>query len=428
LRSYQPIIKVSGLLAVFCLGIFAKDKPLEFWVNSPTDVKYYTNMIKYYQERVDKDFEANVRHYGFVEMPDKLSIAIKTGINTPDIVQIDELFFSVFLPDQIPFADLTERVKQAGLDRSILPQRLPLFQYKDRIYGLPQSVSAVVLYYRQDLFNEAGIDEDDIDTWPKFIEVGKKLNKKSGQALLSMDWSYLEIILRQRGYEFFDEKGNLVIDSPPVVETMKWLSDLSKMRVGLNPDRGNIFDPTFFSGDVKNNEILCIISAGWYGCDMLSNFTPPDIKGQWRAMPLPAWTDAKSNKRRTSVFAGQGLLIYKKTKQMDRAWNFIRFVMEDIDANVERFVQRNCFPAFVPSWADMRMSEPDSVFGGQNFGTVLAELAQHIPVSRQVPGRAMVNNLLREKYWNRLMIGTSLPAKRGLEQIKKEVLQGMKRK
>jgi len=71
----------------------AADKPLEFWVNSPTDVKYYANMIKLYQEKVDKDFKINIHHYGFLELPDKLTVAIKTGINTPDIVEIDELFF-----------------------------------------------------------------------------------------------------------------------------------------------------------------------------------------------------------------------------------------------------------------------------------------------------------------------------------------------
>src|SRR5687767_1768539 len=83
-------------------------RPIEFWVNGQTDEKYFNNMIRVYQEKVDKDFQANVRSYGFTEMPDKLAIAIKSGVNPPDIVQLDEIYFSLYLRSQIPFLDLTD--------------------------------------------------------------------------------------------------------------------------------------------------------------------------------------------------------------------------------------------------------------------------------------------------------------------------------
>src|SRR4029453_17283380 len=121
-------------------------KPIEFWVNSQSDEKYYLNMIREYQSKVDKGFEANVRSYGFTEMPDKLAIAIKTGINPPDVVQLDEIYFSLYLRGTIPFADITAKVEKSGLAEGILPQRMGLFKWKDKIYGIPQSVSNVVLY------------------------------------------------------------------------------------------------------------------------------------------------------------------------------------------------------------------------------------------------------------------------------------------
>src|SRR4051812_28031475 len=54
--------------------------PIEFWVNSQTDEKYFQNMIQVYKAKVDPAFDAHVRSYGFTEMPDKLAIAIKTGV------------------------------------------------------------------------------------------------------------------------------------------------------------------------------------------------------------------------------------------------------------------------------------------------------------------------------------------------------------
>jgi len=422
----KNILSLLFILTSFLSISPAKEKPLEFWVNSPTDVKYYTKMIKLYKDKVDKHFEANIRHYGFVEMPDKLSIAIKTGINTPDLVQIDELFFSVFLSSEVPFADITDKVKEAGLDKTILHQRLSLFQYEKKIYGLPQSVAAVVLYYRNDLFTELKLTPAAIDTWEKFKKVGKKIASGS-QSLIAMDWSLFPILLNQRGLSLVNANGTLNLDSPEVIETLEWIVDLYNQGIGRFPDRGHIFEPTFFSGDIANNEVLSIVSAGWYGLDMLTNFSPPNAKGKWRAMPLPIWDDGKSHSDRpTSSFAGQGILIYKKSKQINRSWNFIKFIMENIEANVLRFTQRNCFPAFVPAWLDQRFSQPDSLFGGQRFGNLMMDLASQVPEINQSPSRSHIIGLIREKYWPMLM-NNEETAKSALKKLKKEVTSGMKR-
>ena len=70
--------------------------------------------------------------------------------------------------------------------------------------------------------------------------------------------------------------------------TLSWIQSLSKREIALLPDRGTIFDPVFFSGDVESGEILCVPGADWYGLDLIQQFTP-HMKGQWGFMPLPAW-------------------------------------------------------------------------------------------------------------------------------------------
>ena len=138
-------------------------------------------------------------------------------------------------------------------------------------------------------------------------------------------------------------------------------------------------------------------------------------------MPLPLWTDKKSVKgRNTSTFSGQGLMIYKKSKNTEGSWKFIKFVMEDIDANVERYLQGNSFPAFQPAWGDLRFSKKDSIFGGQSLGDLMIELAGNIPTQVQSPMRAYLVNLFREKYWQQIVSG-SMSAKKGLAELKKEL-------
>ena len=130
----------------------ADTKPVELWISSFQDKVYYEAMVKLYQEKVDKDFKANISAFGFREMPDKLAVAIKTGVNPPDVVQLDEVLFGVYLNGEVPFLDLTERVKKAELDKGIVASRQKLFAWKGKTYGVPQSLSAMVLYYRTDLF------------------------------------------------------------------------------------------------------------------------------------------------------------------------------------------------------------------------------------------------------------------------------------
>ncbi len=416
MRFFFPVILAYSLV------LSAHAKPVEFWVNSQSDEKYYLNMIEIYKAKVDKTFDAEVHSYGFTEMPDKLAIAIKTGINSPDIVQLDEIYFSLYLRGQLPFLDITDRVKAAKLDESILSQRMGLFTWKDRLYGLPQSVSNVVLYYREDVFKDLGITPGSVNTWPKLEAVAKKIHTDA-RSMLALDWSYFEILMRQRGYDLYDAAGNPLPDSVVAVQTLQTLVGWAKGGVGMMPDRGSIFEPEFFNSYVANNGVLAVVGADWYGLDMIQGLDPKH-SGKWRAMALPLWTDSLSRGQSpTSSFSGQGLVIMKKSKQADRAWKFISWVMSDIDANVERYLQGNCFTPFRGAWTDQRFSKPEPYFGGQSLAGLLMELAPKVPNVVQSPYRAPFVSLFREKYWSSMMLGTMPPAQ-VYHDLKEELLKG----
>src|SRR5262245_31074115 len=216
------------LICGAALGAFlacpAQAKPLEVWISSFQDKVYYEDMVRQYQSKVDKEFAANIQAFGFREMPDKLAVSIKTGANPPDIVQLDEVLFGGYLAGEVPFADLAGRVKEAGLDKDIVPARLALFSKGGHVYGLPQSLSAMVLYYRTDLFEKMDLKPSDIDTWDKFVLEGKRLAENK-QAMIGLDPSYFEILLRQRGSDWFGADGKSFPDRALAVETMQWLFD-----------------------------------------------------------------------------------------------------------------------------------------------------------------------------------------------------------
>jgi arabinosaccharide transport system substrate-binding protein len=390
------------------LPFFLRADELEIWISSFQDQVYYEQMGKLYSDTTGKDFSINVKAYGFREMPDKLGVAVRSGQGIPDLVQLDETFFGVFLNEDSPFMDLTQKIKKSGLSKDLHPRRLEVFTYKGKTMGVPQSLSAMVLYYRKDLFKEFNIQPDDLKTWSDFAEVGAELQNDQGQRFMALDGTLFDVLLRQKGTDLFDKKGKFLPDEDKALSILEEFAEMSADQITVMPDRGSIFDPVFFSGDLETGEVLCVPGADWYGLDLFQQFAP-GMKGLWGMMPLPTWRKENGELGpRTATFAGQGLMICKKSKKKEQAWEFIEFVMKNKEANAERFIQGNSFPAYLPSWKDKRLLKKHDYFE-QSIGKLLVELADEIPPVVVDPRRPQAIFLMQENYFGSVMFGALSP-------------------
>ncbi|MDC3336207.1 ABC transporter substrate-binding protein [Opitutales bacterium] len=403
---------------LFCFSSLSslKAEELVIWISSFQDQVYYEQMGEMYSTKTKSDVTINVKAYGFREMPDKLGVAIRSGKGIPDIVQLDETFFGVFLNEDSPFMDLTKKVKASGLDKDLHPKRLDVFSYKGKIYGLPQSLSAMVLYYRKDLFEEYDIEPADLKTWDDVAVIGAQLQEDQGQRLMALDGTLFDVFLRQKGTDLFDLKGNFLPDEGKALEVLEEFAEMSAAQITVMPDRGSIFDPVFFSGDLETGEVLCVPGADWYGLDLFQQFAP-GMKGLWGMMPLPTWRNEKGELGpRTATFAGQGLMICKGSKKKKKSWDFIEFVMKDKEANAERFLQGNSFPAYKPSWKDPRLLGKHEYFE-QSIGELLITLSDEIPPVVVDPRRPQAIFMMQENYFGSVMFG-ALSAKDAIKQYK----------
>lgn len=403
-------------------AICLKAKPLVMWISSFQDQVYYEKMVELYAKKSGKSFDLEIKAYGFREMPDKLGVAFRTGQGIPDLVQLDETFFGVFLNGPSPFLDLSERARKSGLSKTLHPRRLEVFTYKNELLGLPQSLSAMMMYYRKDLFEDFGIEPADLSTWGELAEVGARLMDNHSQRLLALDGTLFDVLLRQKGSDLFDRKGKFLPDQKVALEVLTEFAEMSQAQIAVMPDRGSIFDPVFFSGDLENGEVLCVAGADWYGLDLFQQFAPA-MQGAWGMMPLPTWRKKNGELGpRTATFAGQGLMICKASKSQDEAWDFIEFVMKDKGANAERFLQGNSFPAYLPSWKDRRLLDKHEYFE-QSMGKLLVELADEIPPVVVDPRRPQAIFLMQENYFGSVMFG-SLSPREALSQYREAMKTG----
>ncbi|MBT5915446.1 MAG: extracellular solute-binding protein [Opitutae bacterium] len=412
IKSYFYLFVIAVLSVVSPLSA----KELVIWISSFQDQVYYEQMGELYAKSRKKDVTINVKAYGFREMPDKLGVAIRSGQGIPDMVQLDETFFGVFLNEDSPFVDLTKKVKKSGLSKDLHPRRLEVFTYKGKVMGVPQSLSAMVLYYRKDLFEEFDIKPSDLKTWADVAEVGAELQEDQGQRLMALDGTLFDVFLRQKGTDLFDKKGNFLPDEEKALEVLEEFAEMSAAQITVMPDRGSIFDPVFFSGDLETGEVLCVPGADWYGLDLFQQFAP-GMKGLWGMMPLPTWRNEKGELGpRTATFAGQGLMICKGSKKREESWDFIEFVMKNKEANAERFLQGNSFPAYQPSWKDERLLAKHEYFE-QSIGELLIQLAKEIPPVVVDPRRPQAIFLMQENYFGSVMFGALSP-KDAIKQYK----------
>ena len=409
-----------GTLIVCAQLLRVQAAPLEMWISSQQDKDYYDKMVSLYQAEVDKEFEANVVAYGFRELPDKLSVVMKTGVGAPDIVQLDEVFFGPYSAGEVPFVDLTPRLKEAKLKNKFLKSRLDLFTAKDKVYGLPQSLSAMVMYYRADLLEAHGVDPSTIKTWDDFRAAGEKM-AENDIYMLGMDASYFEALLRQRGSQIVSETGVALPDFAKAEETMTFLVDMFADGIAMTPERGSIFDPLFFNGNVENDEVACIMGADWFGLDMIQQFLP-HMEGKWGVMALPKWSQDGPKASRTSSFAGQGLLIYNQSKEVDRCWKFMEWVMTNAEANNLRFSMGNSFPAYKPAWKDPKLLGGNTYFGGASMGKLLVEIAEEVPTVAVHPKRAQALFMMQENYFSAALHGAQSP-KEMLQEFKQMLEQ-----
>ena len=78
------------------------------------------------------------------------------------------------------------------------------------------------------------------------------------QRFLALDGTPVDVFLRQRGSDLFSRDGTFLPDEDVAVEILTEFAEMSQAQIAVMPDRGSIFDPVFFSGDLETGEVFCV--------------------------------------------------------------------------------------------------------------------------------------------------------------------------
>jgi len=313
-----------------------------------------------------------------------------SGTPLPDLVEVYSSIASQAFkgrPEDIGFADLTDRLKEDGLLEKINQPSFSPWSSRGRIYGLPHDVHPVLLAYRADIIEAAGIDVSTIETWDDFVKVLLPMVKDIDgdnyidHYLLNI-WEtnpeLIEMLILQAGGGFFDIHENLKMDTDINV---KVLATVISWTTG--PNRIAVNAPEFDATGNRmrlDGQVLFSFMPDWLGGIWRQDL--PQLTGKIKLMPLPAW---EKNGRRTSVQGGTMLGIPKNVDDFERAWEYAKHLYLTPQLARELYKTSGIITPVKSFWNDPIYDESSSYYSGQAVGRLYINAAPDVPLRTSSP-------------------------------------------
>lgn len=370
-----------------------------FWLFSPEHKLLYVPLLEQAEGGMDRPLDMQLMSVAAIER--RMMSGFFGGLPTADLIEVERAVVGrVFTGplESVGFLDLTDRLRDEGLLDEINPPSFGPVTSRGRIFGLPHDVHPVLLAYRSDIVEAAGIDLSTVETWDDFFAAMAPLMKDhdgDGQpdryalSFWPTQLDNIEVLLLQGGGMLFDEQDGPVIDTPRNAEL---LARMVSWCVG--PDRVAV-DVDDFSATGHQQRVegyaLAYLAPDWM-CGIWKMHVPR-LAGTVKVMPLPAF---EPGGRRTSVRGGTVLGIPKDASDVDAAWEYAKMLYTSPEVARQMYELTDIISPVRSLWDDPIYHQPDPFFSGQAKGKLYIEQAPHVPTRTSSPYNRQAVFLLRD--------------------------------
>ncbi len=342
---------------------------LNFWAFGATN---YEELAKEY-EKDHPDVHIKFRSAETAEHHDALFTALSAGSGAPDIAALEVDQLDRFKEAQDRFENLYDLGAKDVQDQYLdWKWEAGENQEGDFLFGLPTDIGPKALYYRVDLFEEAGLPTDPekvsalINSPEAFKEAGMKVKKETGKPFIdSIEMAY-RAYLDASQKTYLNPDGELLLgeEGNDVKKAYDYAVELNKAGI---VGKLEMWSPEWANG-VNKGEFAAELGAGWLKGWMEEN--APEAVGKWRVATLP--TEFAAN------WGGSYISIPSETDHPQEAYDFVEWLVSP-ENQLKSFQSKGLFPSATSVYEmDEFKSNEDEFFGGQVSSTVFAEAAQDI--------------------------------------------------
>ncbi len=310
----KNLILIFLTIIIFLLCKKVEKKELSIWVSyNDEEFKVFNEIVKEFEEK--ENIKILVQRVPFEGMFEKILTSVISGQN-PDIARLDiaQVYLlakkGILLPlDTSYFKNILKDVYEAPLKSSY---------YEDKLYGIPDQVTCILLFYNKKLFKEKGLDTlKPPSNWEEFLIYAKKLTDEKkgifGFGMRNTLWWDLPFFYTF-GSEVFDEKGNPQFLDEKFKKALSFKRDLylkykieggAFLEGGINPDMGFI-----------NEKYAMIFSGPWKIKDLQK------IKFPFGISLIP-----EGEAGSFTSLGGTQMVIFKNTKNSEKAMKFLKYII-----------------------------------------------------------------------------------------------------
>ncbi|MEQ9454710.1 MAG: extracellular solute-binding protein [Phycisphaeraceae bacterium] len=370
-------------------------KGMDFWIFAEIHARMYEPIVERWN--AERDTPVSLFTISAMPMSRRALAGFWSETPTADLMEIERSAVGPFLSgpiEDVGFVDLTDRLKAEGIyDRINAPSFSP-WTSRGRIFGLPHDVHPVLLAYRADLVEEAGIDVSTIETWDDFSRVMRPLiadldgDGSTDRYLLNYWYTApfdLQTLILQAGGGTFDPDGRMLIDSEAnalvIATAAQWC--VGSTRIAIDA-------PEFTASGNRlklDGRVVAALMPDWLAGVWMKDL--PQLSGKIKLMPLPAWTPGG---RRTSVTGGTMIAITKLSQHQQAAWAFAKHLYLSPELAEQLFVTNHIISPVRDLWTEPFYQQPIPYFQGQKTGLAYIEQAPHVPHRPSSPFNAFALN------------------------------------
>ena len=336
-------------------------------------------------KKIHPDVEVEVVEYAPADVYQKLPLALQAGTGAPDISLVE----NSHLAQIVALGGLTDMTEW------VTPYLDKMNAYKwadakldDRYYAMPWDSGPVVLYYRRDVFDAAGLPSDPdsvseaVATWDDYFNVCQTIMEETGSACFSNNKAnnygrLYEMMLWQQGLGYYNAEGQVTVDSPENIATLEMLKKF--WDANLTSDQLEWTDGWYaeMAAETDAKPIATLIEAAWMGA-FLKGWIAPGTEGKWGVALMPAM---EAGQVRAANDGGSAFVIPEQSENKEAAWALTEFLFGNVDSQVAMFRSSDFFPSLEAAYADPVFSEPDPFFADQPVRPTYVDVVKVVPIA-----------------------------------------------
>lgn len=348
-------------------------------MSTPTDLVFWTwvndiqNQVDLFEEAYP-EINVEVVHAGQGgEQYQQLRTALEAGTGAPDLAQIEFQHLSSFRITQ----DLLDLSPYVGDIQDLYPDWVWAQVYQDGgLWGIPQDTGPMGTLYRNDLFEEAGIELP--GTWDEFTQAAETYRQAFPDSYITNmpgnNPGQLIGLFWQNGAQPFGYDGQetvkIDLDSAEVLEVVDYWADLiDRDLVSVDPD----FNDQWYQG-LANDKYASWLVAAWG--PLFLQGTVANTSGLWRAGELPQWAEGESV---SGNWGGSTNAVLRTTENPIAAAELARFINVEHEPAMKFATEQFLFPATTAILESEEFITDESEFyGGQRVNEEFARIAETV--------------------------------------------------